>query len=271
MSLKSLILARTLTGAALADMFVCEFSADSLKFVTSRSDQEIKEAIAALPATKGANPRITGKMYIALGAAISAGMKTIRAELGEAGAWDGNKLGSFAKSTQEKRLPYLSAHSAGVETFRSILSSSDGWVDVAEKTAEEKKAEKVRRETEKAEKAAETKARIKSELIAAGELISADSVKSIGKSSAGELVSALLTMDIDDETAATLAAMLSARQKAIEAAEKTAEKAAALLAAAEVASIERAAARERDLSEKPATHATEKTVVGDVYADSEAA
>lgn len=267
MSLKSLILARTLTGTALADMFALAFSADSLKFVTSRSDQEINDAIAALPATKGANPRITGKMYIALGAAIGAGMKTIRSELGDGGAWDGNILGSFAKAKAEKRAPYLAAHALGVAVFRDTLATADGWMDAAEKSAEQKKTEKDARDAEKARKAAEEKARIKSELIAEGELVSVDSIKSLGKASAGELVSALLTMDIDDETAATLTAMLSARQKAIKAAEKAAEKAAALLAAAEVASFERAAARELDLAEKPATHATEKTVVGDVYAD----
>lgn len=271
MSLKSLILARTLTGTALADMFALAFASDSLKFVTSRSDQEITEAIAALPATKGSNPRITGKMYIALGAAIGAGMRTIRSELGDGGAWDGNILGSFAKSKAEKRAPYLAAHALGVSVFRDTLATADGWLDVAkktaEKTAEEKKTEKDARDAEKARKAAEEKARVKSELIAAGELVSADSIKSIGKASAGELVSALLTMDIDDETAATLTAMLSARQKSIKATKKAAEKAAVLLAASEVASVERAAAREADLADKPATHATEKTVVGDVYAD----
>jgi hypothetical protein len=213
MSLKSLILARTLTGGALADLFAGEFASDAMCFVTSSSDQEIMAAIAALPTTKGRNPRITGEMYKGLGHAISMAMDTLRKHLPDGRGWDGGKMGSFKRADREKRLPYLAAHAAAVEAFKATLAGVKGWVDTPAKTDEEKKAEKAKREADKEEKRLEEKARIRAELVAEGDLIPRDSVTLVTDLTVHELIGAVHTIaderDFSDSEFQALQALIA--------------------------------------------------------------
>lgn len=268
-SLASLILARTLKGAALADQFSHAFSADSLHFITANNDQCINEAIRALPATKKGT-EISGTQYKALGDAIGQGMAVMRSALPDGRGWVGAKLGAFSKASADSRAPYLAAHSAGVALFREVLAACPDWQDKAEKSAEEKKAEKAQREAEKAEKRAELVAEIVGAEVAAGRLIPAGSVRTLGSASPAELVGALRDIgDIPAELVAELAELVAELGEKAKKAEREAEKAEKAAKAEKAKKAKREAERAELVAEKPATVWTEKTAIGDQYAERE--
>lgn len=266
-SLASLILARTLKGSALADQFAHAFSADSLHFVTANNDQCVNDAIRALPATKRGTA-ISGTQYKALGDAIGQGMAAIRSALPDGRGWIGAKSGAFAKASADVRAPYLAAHSAGVAAFSAVLAACPDWQDKAEKSADEKKAEKAKRDAEKAEKRAELVAEIVAEQVAAGRLIPADSVRTLGSASPAELIGALRTVgDISAELVAELAELVAELAEKAKKAEREAERAEKVAKAEKAKKAKREAERAELVAEKPATVMTAARAIGDQYAD----
>lgn len=266
-SLASLILARTLRGAALADQFSHAFSADSLHFITANNDQCISDAIRALPATKKGT-EISGAQYRALGDAIGQGMAVMRSALPDGRGWVGAKLGAFSKASADSRAPYLAAHAAGVALFREVLGACPDWQDKAEKSAEEKQAEKAKREAEKAEKRAELVAEIVAEQIASGRFIVAGTVKGLGDASAAELVAALRDVAaMPAELVAELAELVAELAEKAKKAEREAEKAEKVAKAEKAKKAKREAERAELVAEKPATQMTEPRAIGDQYAE----
>jgi hypothetical protein len=229
--LATLILAATSEGYATDAIYADAFRADALHFFTANSDQEVCNAIAALPLLK-AKGIIKGQQFQTLGDAIGQAMKAGRAMLPDGAGWIGARMGAFSKARKEARAPYLAAHAAACEAFAAALSQSPEWRDATE---EEKSAAKAARAVKKAAKAAADKAEseaqtaaIRAALIAAGELVPA-SAAHLGNCSASDLLAALLTLAHEGvELPADQLAELSAIVQA-QAAKAAAQKAAAAI------------------------------------------
>ncbi len=198
------------TPEALAALAVDAFSADLLHYVDANNDQRITEAVAALPMGK---TKIKGKQNQAIGAAIGAAVKACADALPDGHGWVGAVKGSFSKAGKEARLPYLSAHAIGVQTFADALTASGEFVAPTKKTEAEKAEAKALRE----EKAAAALAETISAKVAAGELVRAVDVKVYTLADhIGALRGAAIGGELTPEGLQALAEVLAIGQKVAE-------------------------------------------------------
>ena len=196
--LATLILATVSKGAAKAAIYSEAFSQDALFLVTANNDQNLTDAVKALPASK-ASGAITSPQFSALGDAIGKACKALRDALPDGAGWIGARSGAFSKATKEARAPYLQAHATACEVFSRTLADSIHWRDLTEQEREAQKAEReAKREEKKAEKAAQDAAQaeaLRVALVQSGEYIHRDSLPvTLGAASPAELIGALVTL-----------------------------------------------------------------------------
>lgn len=196
--LATLILATVSKGAAKAAIYGEAFSQDAMFLVTANNDQNLTDAVKALPASK-ASGAITSPQFAALGDAIGKACKALRDSLPDGAGWIGARSGAFSKATKEDRAPYLAAHALACEVFAATLSDSVHWRDLTEQEREAQKvAREAKKEEKKADKAAQDAAQaeaVRVALVQSGEYVHRDSLPlTLGAASPAELVGALITL-----------------------------------------------------------------------------